>query len=118
MWFIPVWVFAYICMSAPLGRIIDRHIKLIRYKSHPIVLAGKSIKEPLVQEFRTINEKNNNSRSGRKRRNNTNNKNMKPKQNSFNSVKLDGECKVCGAFDIERTNSGKMRCITCRHEWR
>ena len=96
MWFIPVWVFAYICMSAPLGRIIDRHIKLIRYKSHPIVLAGKSIKEPLVQEFRTINEKNNNSRSGRKRRNNTNNKNMKPKQNSFNSIKLDGECKVCG----------------------
>ena len=118
MWFIPVWVFAYICMSAPLGRIIDRHIKLIRYKSHPIVLAGKSIKEPLVQEFRTINDKNNNSRNTNKRRNNTKNKNIKFKKNSFNSIKLDGECKVCGAFDIERTNSGKMRCITCRHEWR
>ncbi len=113
MWIIPVWVFAYICMSAPLGRIIDRHIKLIRYKSHPIVLAGKTIKEPLVEEFRTITEKkssrNTNKRASSKR-------NQKTK--TYSSIKLEGVCKICGGFDIERSNSGKSRCVTCRHEWR
>ena len=59
-----VCIYLYVCST---GRIIDRHIKLIRYKSHPIVLAGKSIKEPLVQEFRTINDKNNNSRIQKKK---------------------------------------------------
>ena len=118
MWFIPVWVFAYICMSAPLGRIIDRHIKLIRYKSHPIVLAGKSIKEPFIEDFRSFNEKNNTSRSGNRKRSSTKNKSNKSKQNTNNSVKIGGECVVCGGVEIERTNSGKMRCITCRHEWR
>ena len=35
-------------MSAPLGRIIDRHIKIIRYKRHPLVLAREPIPEPLL----------------------------------------------------------------------
>ena len=115
MWIIPVWVFAYICMSAPLGRIIDRHIKLIRYKSHPIVLAGKTIKEPLVEEFRTISEKKS-TRNPNKRGSSKRNKSNKTK--TYSSIKLEGVCKICGGFDIERSNSGKSRCITCRHEWR
>ena len=35
-------------MSAPLGRVIDRHIKLFRYRKHPLVTAGETLKEPLL----------------------------------------------------------------------
>ena len=43
--FFPAWICAYICMSAPLGRIVDRHIKLIRYRNHPVVLANEKLSE-------------------------------------------------------------------------
>ncbi len=119
MWIIPVWVFAYISMSAPLGRIIDRHIKLIRYKSHPIVVAGKMIKEPLLDQYRTINEKKkpfqSQKKSGGK---NANNKKSSTKNKSHKAVKLEGKCGICDGSEIERTVSGKLRCIICRHEWR
>lgn len=120
MWIFPVWIFAYIAMSAPLGRIIDRHIKLIRYKSHPIVVAGKSIKEPLLEQFRNINQ-NKKPMSGNTRnrkQKNTKNSNKNTENNSHRSIKLEGNCGVCGDSDIERSNSGKLRCVTCRHEWR
>ena len=119
MWIFPVWIFAYISMSAPLGRIIDRHIKLIRYKSHPIVVAGKTIKEPLLGEFRTKNEKKPFSNSKNKRKNNTQKiKKSSIVNNSHNSIKLEGECNLCGSSEIERSGLGKLRCITCRHEWK
>ncbi len=119
MWIIPVWVFAYIAMSAPLGRIIDRHIKLIRYKSHPIVVAGKTIKEPLLDEFRKTNENSKTFSSSSNRRKNSQRNAKKSKQNkSHRSVKLHGECELCGSNEIERAGSGKLRCVTCRHEWR
>ncbi|RAH15770.1 MAG: hypothetical protein CMB56_002865 [Methanobacteriota archaeon] len=119
MWFIPVWIFAYICMSAPLGRIIDRHIKLIRYRTHPIVVAGKTIKEPLLDEFRNKNEKksylnNSNKRKSRVQKQN----NSMTKTRTHNSKKIEGECDLCGSSEIERSGSGKLRCVTCRHEWK
>jgi uncharacterized membrane protein (DUF106 family) len=118
MWIFPVWIFAYIAMSAPLGRIIDRHIKLIRYKSHPIVVAGNTIKEPLLEEFRKTNENKPFSGNSSRRRNNQKS-NKKTKQNkSHRSVKLEGKCEICGDSEIERAGSGKLRCVTCRHEWR
>ncbi|HJO42331.1 MAG TPA: hypothetical protein QF508_02880, partial [Candidatus Thalassarchaeaceae archaeon] len=39
------WVATYITMSAPLGRIIDRHIKILRYGRHPLIIAGDTIPE-------------------------------------------------------------------------
>ena len=48
MWIFPAWIATYIAMSAPLGRIIDRHIKLIRFSRHPLVLSGDTIPEPLI----------------------------------------------------------------------
>ena len=35
-------------MSAPLGRIIDRHIKIVRFSRHPLVISGETIPEPLI----------------------------------------------------------------------
>ena len=118
MWIIPVWVFAYIAMSAPLGRIIDRHIKLIRYKSHPIVVAGKTIKEPLLEEFRKPTENKPFSGNSNRRRNRQKNSKTTKQNKSHRSVKLEGECEICGDSEIERAGSGKLRCVTCRHEWR
>ena len=38
---------------APLGRVVDRHLKLFRYRTHPVVLAGESLKEPLLSIVNT-----------------------------------------------------------------
>ena len=46
--FFPAWICTYICMSAPFGRVVDRHIKLFRYRNHPLINAGEMIKEPLL----------------------------------------------------------------------
>ena len=35
-------------MSAPFGRVVDRHIKLFRYRTHPVVASGEKLKEPLL----------------------------------------------------------------------
>ena len=48
MWIFPAWIATYIAMSAPLGRIIDRHIKIIRFSRHPFVISGETIPEPLI----------------------------------------------------------------------
>tara|TARA_B100001123_G_scaffold436278_1_gene566279 strand:- start:199 stop:1119 length:921 start_codon:yes stop_codon:yes gene_type:complete len=118
MWIFPVWIFAYISMSAPLGRIIDRHIKLIRYKSHPIVVAGKTIKEPLLEEFRSINEKKPFQKSSRKNQGRKKNRKQTNNVKTHSAIKLEGKCEICEGYEIERTNSGKLRCVICRHEWR
>ena len=80
--FFPAWIAVYICMSAPFGRIVDRHLKLIRYKSHPIVSSeGERLKEPLlhlvsapkVEEThrQTRRRRSEQKRSGPKKKNNT-----------------------------------------------
>ena len=46
--FFPAWICCYICMSAAYGRVLDRHIKLARYRTHPLVTAGEVLKEPLL----------------------------------------------------------------------
>ena len=44
----PAWVAIYIMLSAPFGRIIDRHIKIFRLSRHGLVLSGDKIQEPLL----------------------------------------------------------------------
>ena len=106
-------------MSAPLGRIIDRHIKLLRYKTHPIVVAGKTIKEPLLDEFRSKSEKKPFSNNYNKKKNRVQkSNNSSTKTRGHNSKKMEGECTLCGSSEIERSVNGKLRCITCRHEWK
>ena len=41
LWIFPAWIATYIAMSAPLGRILDRHIKIVRFSRHPLVLSGR-----------------------------------------------------------------------------
>ena len=66
--FFPAWIAVYICMSAPFGRIVDRHLKLIRYRSHPIVAEGKRLKEPLLHLVSTPKSSRSSQASSRRRR--------------------------------------------------
>ena len=47
LWIFPAWIATYIAMSAPLGRILDRHIKIVRFSRHPCTV-GETIPEPLL----------------------------------------------------------------------
>ena len=49
----PAWVAIYIMLSAPFGRIIDRHIKIFRLSRHNLVLSGDKIQEPSCTFWRT-----------------------------------------------------------------
>ncbi|MBT4065665.1 MAG: DUF106 domain-containing protein [Euryarchaeota archaeon] len=122
--FFPAWIAAYICMSAPLGRIVDRHIKLVRYKSHPIVVEGEHLKEPLLHLVSAPKgaksaQANSRQRRSEKRRSGPRKTASveKPAEKST-SVALTGDCPQCGGTMIERDGPNTKVCKICRHEWR
>jgi uncharacterized membrane protein (DUF106 family) len=123
--FFPAWICAYICMSAPLGRVIDRHIKLFRYRKHPLVEAGKTIKEPLLHLIATPTTTENTD--ARRRRERSQRKNQSKKRSSSsedeniwttsNSRSNASECPECGMNKITKMGPRTKRCDVCRHEW-
>jgi uncharacterized membrane protein (DUF106 family) len=127
-WIFPAWIATYISMSAPLGRIVDRHIKLFRYKTHPLVVSGETIPEPLLyllEENRNTGSNNNSSRRNQRKRagprktGNAENIVTRKSGNLYSSPPMSGTtCKSCHSDMIYRIPSGKLRCETCRFEWR
>ena len=129
MWIFPAWIATYITMSAPLGRIVDRHLKLLRYKTHPVVLSGDLIPEPLL--YLLEEEKSKSNSDNRTRR--TQRKRAGPRKTGAQSSELlkraGGSqhvappqkgtiCPSCDSDMISRTAQGKLRCDVCRTEWR
>ncbi|MBI19285.1 MAG: hypothetical protein CMB73_01770 [Euryarchaeota archaeon] len=121
--FFPAWICAYICMSAPLGRVVDRHMKLIRYKSHPLVLDGGRISEPLLHlvqtkkpEKKKKNRANNNRRNQAKASKNT----SKQTQEEDTETRSDSTmvCPECGSESVSRDGPSLMRCDVCLHSWK
>jgi len=132
--FFPAWICAYICMSAPLGRIVDRHIKLFRYRTHPLVVAGDKLKEPLLHlvagQEKTVNE---NAKRRRQRSRSKSNKSKNGnKKNASKSVdastdstdskttysSAEGlECPKCGCDIITKSGPRDKKCTVCRHKW-
>jgi hypothetical protein len=123
--FFPAWICAYICMSAPLGRIIDRHIKLFRYRNHPLVTAGETLKEPLLHLVVTTTSSRDNDarrRQQRSQRNNPSNRSKSkvwPKEESGGKLTKgdSNECPECGLTMITKLGTRSRRCDVCRHEW-
>ncbi|MCH1423435.1 MAG: EMC3/TMCO1 family protein [Candidatus Poseidoniaceae archaeon] len=132
--FFPAWICAYICMSAPLGRVIDRHIKLFRYRKHPLVMSGETLKEPLLHLVATSTEGKGGDARRRQQRSqrNTNSNRRKSKSNKKDSdiweqndraesqsVSAIGsnECPECGLTMVTRMGPRTKRCDVCRHEW-
>jgi hypothetical protein len=129
MWIFPAWIATYITMSAPLGRIVDRHLKLLRYRTHPVVLAGDMIPEPLLHLLEDDKAKSSSDsrtrRSQRKRAGprKTGNQLSESQRRSGGNLQVAPPqkgtlCPSCESDNIVRTIRGKLRCNVCRIEWR
>ena len=125
----PAWIIAYITLSAPLGRIVDRHIKLFRYRSHPLVTSGEKLEEPLLVLLKEKKTKKQRSRkTQRSQRRNRGKKDeedvaatsTKSTQNLQRFARiLEGvSCPSCGGDAVIRTDTGRNRCHVCLDEWR
>ncbi len=126
--FFPAWIAAYITLSAPLGRIVDRHLKLIRYRTHPLVAAGETLEEPLLALLKEKKgKKKGNRRTQRSQRRNRGSSEEPEEDSSPEKVviahargrTLEGViCPACGGDSVIRTDSGRNRCQVCLEEWR
>ena len=122
----PAWIAAYITLSAPLGRVVDRHIRLIRYRSHPLVLSGEKLEEPLLVLLKEKKPKKQGSR--RTQRSQRRMRGSKPEEDDSTSAtertggrvqSIFGEtCPSCTSTDVVRASNGRMRCQICFEEWR
>ena len=126
--FFPAWICTYICMSAPLGRIVDRHIKLFRYRSHPMVKSGESIKEPLLHliagqnKAKSADARRRQQRSQRHTSNKKTSRTQSETESDSEAIKADAsnqssECPECGMDMISTLGPRTKRCDVCRHEW-
>lgn len=128
LWIFPAWIATYIAMSAPLGRIIDRHIKLLRYSRHPLVLSGDSIPEPLMymlDDYKTSSSASSTVRRSQRRAGPrktgipSKNDPQRRSGNKHAAPPREGvTCKICKSDMISRTPKGLLRCDVCRSEWR
>ena len=124
--FFPAWIAVYICMSAPFGRIVDRHLKLIRYRSHPIVAEGKRLKEPLLHLVSTPKNSRSSQASSRRRRSEQRRSGPKKKEKASQpksdktttSAVNSKDCPECGSTLVDRDGPNLFVCRICRHEWR
>lgn len=122
--FFPAWICVYICMSAPLGRAVDRHIKLLRFKSHPVVLAGEKIPEPYLHMIQT--KESSVKERGRNQRRTRNKSKSKKQAGKLITTSISARtppqqgttCPECDGDLVERAGSGELRCTICRHQWK
>ena len=139
--FFPAWICAYICMSAPFGRVVDRHIKLFRYRTHPVVASGDKLKEPLLhlvanqgksvdknaqrrrqksksQSRKKTNSKNNDKSEKTNSKNNDKPVKAKKTGNSSTYAGVEGLiCPKCDSDMISKAGPRKKKCEVCRHQW-
>ena len=118
--FFPAWIATYICLSAPLGRAVDRHLKLWRYKTHPVVLAGEKIKEPLLHLVTSDTDAVRQTRRKRQRRDGPRKqKKVEKVEQSTDSSNWFEEksCPECGNNYVHRV-AGNLQCKACMHSWR
>ena len=124
--FFPAWIITYITTSAPLGRVVDRHIKLVRYRTHPLVLSGDTIPEPYLKDLqdaagKTTTRKATRSRDGPRKRFGAITEKSEQKIEERGSVappKEGSSCPDCDSQDVERAPDGRLRCQICRNVWR
>ena len=124
----PAWIAAYITLSAPLGRVVDRHIRLLRYRTHPMVLSGETLDEPLLVLLKEKKRKKQGSRrTQRSQRRMRGSKDLvseeadvptAPRSRSRSHAVEGLNCPSCTGSEIVRTSSGRMRCQICFEEWR
>lgn len=125
--FFPAWICCYICMSAAYGRVLDRHIKLARYKSHPLVVAGEVLKEPLLHLVATKPAA---TSSQAKKRQQRSKRSQQQRKKASSTPKAASEgaqggllsgialaCPECDGDVITYDGPRTKRCNICFHEW-
>ena len=125
--FFPAWICCYICMSAAYGRVLDRHIKLARYRTHPLVVAGEVLKEPLLHLVATKPAAKSNQAKKRQQRSKRSQQHRKKSPSSTKAAEapargglMDGVALVCPECDgdvITHDGPRTKRCNVCFHEW-
>ena len=128
--FFPAWIATYITTSAPLGRVVDRHIKLARYKNHPIVTSGETIPEPYLKDLQGGESKSSTTKKSRRSRDGPR-KLAGIASSAFDLIEdLVGApgtssnpvstsiCPDCDSDEVERAPDGRLRCVICRNTWR
>lgn len=127
--FFPAWICAYICMSAPFGRVVDRHIKLIRYRTHPVVSSGDKLKEPLLHlvanQNKTVDKnakrRRQKSKSQAKKKSSSDTPKNTPSKKNTKTETYSGveglTCPKCGVDMISKAGPRKKKCDVCRHQW-
>ena len=109
--FFPAWICTYIVMSAPLGRVVDRHLRLWRMRNHPLILSGASIPEPLLAE---VAERDTRQRERPLRQ-------RTQRRGSSGTGGLPGpidSCPRCSGLHIEHLLRNGHRCGVCLHAWK
>jgi hypothetical protein len=111
-------------MSAPLGRIVDRHIKLIRYRKHPVVLANEKLSEPLLHLV--VSDEATESKQAKNRRSKSRKNGPKKQQKDADKTEEKTEikasasehvCPECMSEDVGKKGHRSLRCNVCYHEW-
>jgi len=122
--FFPAWICAYISLSAPLGRVVDRHIKLVRYRSHPLVLAGEQLEEPLLHLIQSKKGAGGDSAAVRRQRSRDGPRKRQggstskvPSAQEQEAVVAEATCPSCWGTDVRRDGPRTLVCSTCLHEW-
>lgn len=122
----PAWIGAYITLSAPLGRVVDRHIRLFRYRNHPLVLSGETLDEPLLvllKEKKTKKQTSRRTQHSQRRMRGKEPESMAltpaAERAQGRAHRVEGaRCPSCDGVEITRTSSGRNRCDVCFEEWR
>ena len=123
--FFPAWICCYICMSAAYGRALDRHIKLARYKKHPLVLAGQVLKEPLLHLVATKPAAAG-SQTVKRQQRSVKAQQQKKKQSGAEDAPMEASssfwkgglvCPECDGDVITHDGPRNKRCNVCFHEW-
>ena len=125
--FFPAWICCYICMSAAYGRALDRHIKLARYKTHPLVVSGELLKEPLLHLVATKPAPTSSQAKKRQQRAKRSQQRKKaassatstaaPAQVTAQAPAAALACPECDGDVITHDGPRTKRCNICFHEW-
>ncbi|MDP6378300.1 MAG: EMC3/TMCO1 family protein [Candidatus Thalassarchaeaceae archaeon] len=128
--FFPAWIATYITTSAPLGRVVDRHIKLARYRRHPLVLSGETLPEPYLSDLQDTSSKSSKAKKSKRSRAGPRKlagalhqvanveDEMVGEVGSVAPPKVGTTCPDCDSTEVERAPDGRLRCIICRKVWR
>ncbi len=122
--FFPAWICCYICMSVAYGRVLDRHIKLARYRTHPLVLAGDVLKEPLLHLVAAKPTAASNQAMKRQQRSRRSQQQQRKKptkvaqeEGSVQVMASPTSCPECDGDVITHDGPRTKRCNICFHEW-